>query len=223
MKNYQVLCNVEQVISFDEPITFNCVTLYYQSEKLIAETSIYAESVIGAEKEGINKISKVINALAIELGCNVDYSLRTIKEKENENVKNYANNDLITELTVRVPFNPEMHIKAKRNNKLADENNKVKKVLRLVNNPYFATWVTLYKVFEIIDRDQHIVNEGWLSSTKRRNFTRTANHPESSGDLSRHGVPKSEKEVPPSNPMQLDEAEKLIRTLVEKWLEKLAK
>ncbi|WP_144036095.1 hypothetical protein [Sporosarcina koreensis] len=220
MKKFNILCNVDPIVSFNDSIIFNCVSLYYQSEKLIAETSVCADSILKAERAGIRNVGEVINALAIEVGSNIAYSLMTIEEKEN--FKTYTNDDLLAELTVRVPFNLDMDIKTKRNYELANENNKVRKVLRLVNDPNFVSWVNLYRVFEIVDRDQRIVDEGWLSSTKRTNFTRTANHPNASGDLSRHGTPKSEKEVPPVNPMKLEEAEVLIRSLVEKWFEKLA-
>ena len=222
MREYKIICEMDPIINFDGKVSWNDVVFYYDQEKLIVETSVLETDLPEAQKVGMDKINNVCNALATRLNTNFDCELITIQETSGSVILNHSHNDIFASLVCRVPLVEEDFNKVQAIVDLSTENEKVRKVLRFVNDSSFATWVTLYKVFEIIDRDQLIIDEGWISKTKKENFKRTANHPASSGDTSRHGVPKSEKEHPPAKPMKLDDAEKLIRTLVEKWLDKLA-
>ncbi|ARJ39793.1 hypothetical protein SporoP8_13455 [Sporosarcina ureae] len=221
MEKYKVVCDMDPIINFEGKLSLNGVCFYYDSEKLKMEVTILETDMLKAQKIAMRMLSEVCNALATYLNNTINYEVISIQQVGDHETVNFTSNDIFTSLVVRVPLNEKGACKVQRLVDLSVKNENVHKVFRLINNPDFATWTTLYKVFEIVDRDQQIVNEGWLSSTKRSNFKRTANHPASSGDASRHGVPKSDKKDPPSKPMQLEEAEKLIRDLVESWLYKL--
>ncbi len=64
---------------------------------------------------------------------------------------------------------------------------------------------------------QHeLEKKDWVPRDKLDLFGRTANSPEAVGDAARHGRQSGE---PPKEPMELYEAQALIKTLVKKWLE----
>lgn len=99
---------------------------------------------------------------------------------------------------------------------MADQD--VAKVLRLLAKRD-RSWVQLYRVFEIVRGNvgggDAVVRAGWISKAAQTRFTRSANHPEVSGDDARHGVDSSE---PPGHPMTLAEARALIEAIVQQWL-----
>lgn len=220
LKKYKVLFKIEPLIKIDKPIKINDTVLYYRGENLIAEIYVRASSISEAEKIANEGVSIVVNSLSQELkSSEIKFvSHTTIDIADDEKIIKHAKNDLLTTFTVRVPFTQDMYSKVKRNAELAKSDEKINKVLQLINSYDYKTWVGLYRVFEVINSDKEIINEGWISKTKRENFKRTANHPKASGNASRHGIPKSEKEIPPSNPMNIDDAIELIDNLVEKWL-----
>lgn len=92
----------------------------------------------------------------------------------------------------------------------------VDRILELFNN---KTWVNLYQIYEIIESEVgnkiYKDQDGWTSKNKITQFTRTANSPDCIGNQSRHGVQKTD---PPPNPMSLQDAQLLIRSIIEKWL-----
>lgn len=89
-------------------------------------------------------------------------------------------------------------------------------VMFLVNNPEFRTWVTLYKVYEIIDHNIGIKTQGWLTKRQRNLFKRSANHPAASSVHEfRHGI---QKIVPPQHPMIIDDAVNLINKIIYHWI-----
>lgn len=76
-------------------------------------------------------------------------------------------------------------------------------------------WVTLYKIYEIVESDGAPITN-WVSKKQVERFTRTANSFEAIGlDNARHGkyIP------PPSKPMSVQEATRLIGIILERWVE----
>ena len=82
-----------------------------------------------------------------------------------------------------------------------------------MGRPAPPNFTALYKVYEIIEHAGGMNAAMKLAGVPRsrtRLFTRTANHPKASGDAARHA---RSNEQPPTNPMSLDEARAMIRTL----------
>lgn len=79
-------------------------------------------------------------------------------------------------------------------------------------------WHDLYYLFELVEGDVGglMVSAGWATKTTVDRFTQTANSRRAIGRDARHA---KDKFVPPKRPMELAEAQKLIRTLVHRWLE----
>lgn len=95
---------------------------------------------------------------------------------------------------------------------------KVAKAFRLLGSQKHD-WVCLYRIYEIIEDDiggkDNIIKQGWAKKDIIKLFKRTANSPKAIGDISRHG---KESKTPPSNPMELGEAQALIKILLYNWL-----
>jgi len=81
------------------------------------------------------------------------------------------------------------------------------------------TWISLYKVYEIIGEDiggeQAIIKNGWATKRGLSQFTHTAQSKAAIGDLARHATNKLK---PPSQPMSIKEAEALLRGIILSWL-----
>ncbi|MEP6514745.1 hypothetical protein [Microcoleus vaginatus] len=100
--------------------------------------------------------------------------------------------------------------------KLAEEDEIVKNVFRQITD-FEHNWINLYKVYEIVHKDAGKKKiEQWITKDKISQFTHTANSQSAIGDDARHGV---DKHAPPKEPMSLYEADALIMTLLQKWLE----
>ncbi|MGB3558818.1 MAG: hypothetical protein WBA24_09765, partial [Geitlerinemataceae cyanobacterium] len=96
----------------------------------------------------------------------------------------------------------------------AKDDEKIKCVRDLFKN---QNWGNLYRIYEIIESEcgDKIYQNSWASKNKITQFTRTANSPAAIGYEARHGVQKTD---PPPNPMSLQDAQLLIRSIIEKWL-----
>jgi len=81
------------------------------------------------------------------------------------------------------------------------------------------TWISLYKVYEIISDDvggqQVITKNGWATNQKLSRFTQTAQSKAALGDLARHAANKFK---PPSQPMTIEDARSLLREIILNWL-----
>ncbi|MEG4235702.1 hypothetical protein QUA40_27100 [Microcoleus sp. Pol11C3] len=104
--------------------------------------------------------------------------------------------------------------------KLAEEDEIVKNVFRQITD-FEHNWINLYKVYEIVKKDAGRKNkidriEQWITKKKISHFTHTANSQSAIGDDARHGVDQND---PPKEPMSLSEADALIMTLLQKWLQ----
>jgi len=104
--------------------------------------------------------------------------------------------------------------------KLAEEDEIVKNVFRQITD-FDHNWINLYKVYEIVKKDAGKQNnidriQQWITKKKISQFTHTANSQSAIGDDARHGVDEKD---PPKEPMSLSEADALIMTLLQKWLQ----
>jgi hypothetical protein len=102
---------------------------------------------------------------------------------------------------------------------LAAQNPDVAEVLEIMGRPDPLSFADLYKVYEIIKHSGALnpaMNSAGVSEATTRLFTRTANHPEASGDAARHA---RSRDQPPARPMTLDEARAMLRSLASAWLD----
>ena len=100
--------------------------------------------------------------------------------------------------------------------KLAEEDEIVKNVFRQITE-FDHNWINLYKVYEIVEKNAGKKKiEQWITKDKIRQFKHTANSQSAIGDDARHGVDHND---PPKEPMSLYEADALIMTLLQKWLQ----
>ena len=95
----------------------------------------------------------------------------------------------------------------------------IAKVLRLLSAADAISWVGLYRIHEVIEEDaggQHkLEKQNWVSAENLRRFRHSANSVQVGGDQSRHG---KEPQVPPKNPMTLEEAEAYVKYILQAWL-----
>ncbi|MDC7707688.1 hypothetical protein [Vogesella indigofera] len=102
---------------------------------------------------------------------------------------------------------------------LAAGDTAIAKVLRLLSALDAKSWVGLYRIHEVIEGDvggqRKLENRGWGSAEDLRRFRHSANSVQVGGDNSRHG---KESQVPPKNPMTLQEADGYVRYIVQAWL-----
>jgi hypothetical protein len=100
---------------------------------------------------------------------------------------------------------------------LAERDGDVAEVLKIMASTPDVNFVELYKVYEIIRHagglDAAMQAAGISKSTVSR-FTRTANHQVAGGEIARHA---RSSEVPPANPLPIEEARGLIGRLVSAW------
>lgn len=90
--------------------------------------------------------------------------------------------------------------------------------LRLLGTPPLD-WVNLYRILDFVGHAkggiQGIVTSGYASERELKCFKHTANSHDATGDDSRHGALNQE---PPKDPMTIEEARTLIRSVVRQWL-----
>jgi hypothetical protein len=104
---------------------------------------------------------------------------------------------------------------------IAMSNANVADALQLISGS--ETWFQLYKIVEVIKSavggEDGIVQRGWTSRNRIRTFKATANHPALSGDDARHArQPGSGGK----RSMSLQQAQALVRELIQRWLQELA-
>lgn len=101
---------------------------------------------------------------------------------------------------------------------LSRVNTEVEKALRIYGSREH-TWSNLYIIYEIIESDAGgtnvIIRNGWSRRSQIEYFKRTANSVTAAGDDARHG---KENTVPPSPPMLLSEAGRMIEGMLRQWL-----
>jgi hypothetical protein len=79
-------------------------------------------------------------------------------------------------------------------------------------------WSGLYHAFEIVEASVggRMYDEGWITRQDANLFTWTANSPAVVGEEARHGHQRND---PPPHPMSEDEAQRIIKTLITRWLD----
>ncbi len=98
---------------------------------------------------------------------------------------------------------------------LTFEDEEIQKILKLVDHQGLDDWSNLYKIFEIIESNVEPIKLGCITKKEINRFKHTANHPKAIGNDARHGYMKSK---PPENPMKLEEAKRLIKDLIKRWI-----
>jgi hypothetical protein len=81
------------------------------------------------------------------------------------------------------------------------------------------TWISFFKVYEIIGDDLNgkhkIIENNWATNSKVSRFTQTAQSRAVLGDSARHA---SKKYIPPIKPMTIVEARILIKSILSRWI-----
>lgn len=104
---------------------------------------------------------------------------------------------------------------------LAQSDPQVAKVCQYLNLD-LNSWFPLYCIIEILMEDGFkAIKNGGIHKKKADNFKHTANSYQILGVKSRHA--KDKKEIPPSNPMTLSEAQEFIKILIREWLDEKRK
>jgi hypothetical protein len=101
---------------------------------------------------------------------------------------------------------------------LSKQNKIINKVFKLISNDS-DSWVGLYKIYDLINKNDKISSFSSISTTKFKRFTNTANNYNAIGMKARHALDFKS----PKNPMNIEEARTLIFLLVNEWLEQFQK
>jgi hypothetical protein len=106
---------------------------------------------------------------------------------------------------------------------LAAQDVSVKKAMRLFASVDAKTWVSLYRIYEVIEADvggEHAMRKlGWRSESDLKRFKHSSNSVSVAGDAARHG---KEQSNPPADPMKVDEAFAFVTFALHKWLARKA-
>ncbi|MFD0959015.1 hypothetical protein [Paenibacillus chungangensis] len=96
---------------------------------------------------------------------------------------------------------------------LSQKNELINKVFKLISHDS-DSWIGLFKIFEVIDKDSGIRSFSSVSSENLKRFTQTANSYKAVGMEARHALDYE----PPKKPMNITEARSLIYIVVNEWL-----
>lgn len=215
---YRITFRLDSIINFDEPFSIEDIKFFYSDNVLYAQTTVRSENMMAAQHLAWGKVINVCSAMSYVFQCPLNFYIDKVEELTPDGTINFSMSSIEASLYVRKRISRSNIDDIMKITKLMEQNENVKKVMLLVNRPDFKTWVTLYRIYEIIDHDQDIKKKNWIPKKKRNLFKHTANHPEASGLDARHGF---QKEQPPENPMKLDEAIALTNELIDKWLNHL--
>lgn len=110
---------------------------------------------------------------------------------------------------------------------LAETNQQVARVLRILGRDENPDWYDLYKVHEIVRHDigartvaagrREIKSLGWATESQDRAFTESANRYDVSGEAARHAVDRHPE--PASDTMTISEGRAYIANLATQWLD----
>lgn len=102
---------------------------------------------------------------------------------------------------------------------LATVDASVAKAMRLLAAPDYKSWVGMYRIHEVIEADvgseKSLKKQGWGSAQDLKRFKHSANSVTVAGDSARHG---KEVELPPKQPMSVDEAAAYLNYVLQSWL-----
>ncbi|NPV72558.1 MAG: hypothetical protein HPY89_01925 [Pelotomaculum sp.] len=169
------------------------------------------------------EIVKLINGIA-EINLKLNGKIKIlgitkIDETNKNKVINYRDNYLQCSCIVRTELNDETKDENSLNRwiELAQQNENIKKVFKLLNYG-LKSYVNMYRIYELIKRDlgNTYCNDLDIDNDQIKRFTATANRPDASGELARHGYmsgkPMKQK------PMSLSEANAFIYEMIYKWI-----
>lgn len=125
----------------------------------------------------------------------------------------------VTDANGNVLSKPEAPAPVVRIAELCAEDSSVEKVMRLLAASDAKGWVGLYRIYEVVESDvgseAALQAQAWGAGSDLKRFKRSANSVTVAGDEARHG---KEWQVPPPNPMSLEEAGAYVEQLVRSWL-----
>lgn len=216
MGNYKVIFKLDSAIDFKDTHNVNEIEVYKRSDKLYAAVNISATSIEEAEKLANGKITNICSSLSFVSGQVVIPTLDVIEDLSMDPPRYISSSEIIATLTVSENMTSSDMKDASNISRLIEQSHELELVLLLVNRPDFKTWVTLYKIYEIINKDVGIERQKWVTNKEKNSFRRTANHLKASNiHDSRHGVPEGEA---PPNPLTIDEGVALIKRLIGDWI-----
>jgi len=179
----------------------------------------YIEDVL---KQG-EEIIKVINGISeVNLGLNSKIRIlgATIIDKEVQDiVRNHRQNSFKGIITIRTDLNNENNPENSLRNwiELSEMDENIRKVFRLLSYG-LDSFVNMYRVYEIIRNDlgKSYLRILEIDKSEIDRFTGSANRPDASGELARHGYLPGEPMKQP--PMGISEAYDFIYRMIYKWI-----
>lgn len=165
------------------------------------------------------EIVKLINGVA-EINPNLDNKkIRILGVREKNENKNYRQECLEASLIVQTDLNSVQNLNNSILNwvELSEKCENVKAVFKLLNYK-LNSYVNMYRIYEIIKND---LGKNYLDILKIQpsdidRFTASANRPDISGELARHGYLKGEP--PKKNPMNINQAYNFIYNMIYNWI-----
>lgn len=218
MRSFRITFKLDTLINFDDPFLINDISFYYQDKQLYAKTIIEEIDVMKAQEKAWSVMSPICSVIGFKFRYPLGYHINNIEELNDDGTVCSTMSSIEGSLYVRKKITKDNIDELIILSELIEKNSEFKRVMLYANRPDFKSWVGLYKIYEIIDSNAGIKKNSWLSEKKRNLFRRSANHPVASGFNARHAV---QKEEPPQNPMELEEAIELINELIIKWKEYL--
>lgn len=213
---FKVSVILESIIEFEETFSINEITFFKEGSTKIAQVEVEADYLSEAQSKAIIEFQSAFGAIALIAKHPIDFKIKSIIQLTPSDQFKMSIDQIAVSITVPKKLTREEVDLATENHILIQEYPIIKDVFYLINSGNYNTWVTLYKVYEIIDKDAGIKKNHWITEANRNRFRRSANHPAVSGFDARHGY---QKEKPPENPMALSEAKELIDNLVFQWLD----
>lgn len=214
-RQYKVIATIDWVINFKQEFNIKDVRFYSEECKMYAEVNLEEEDFRKVQCIAYQKIKNACGALSHLEKYIINFKLVRVHEIDSFGEKVIPINGIIGYLVKEKELTEEVIKSASLIQELAFKYPKVEQYLQYLFSDEYYTWYTLYKVYELIDKDVNIVEKGWVSNTLKGRFTRTANNPSVSGLDSRHAVSTTD---PPKKPMDIDEAANFIKDIADKWL-----
>lgn len=215
MRDYRITFKLDTIVNFEEPFNIEDLTFFYSEDNLLAQIKLSADNPMDAQRFALDKITSICSAISYLFKYPVNFYIQKVEEMNEDGTVNADMNTVTGSLYVRKKLTKEQIDEIAKINELMLTNQNLYKVMQLINRPDYKTWVTLYKIFEIIDNDSKPQKLGWITEKKKNLFKQTANNPKASGLDARHGFQKTD---PPKTPMELGEAIELIDNLINLWI-----
>ena len=213
---YMVSAILESVVEFQDNFNINEVRFLKEDGIKIAQVEVEAEYINEAQFKALGEFHSAFGAIALIAKHYIDFEIKNIIEITPNDQLKMGSDQILISVEVPKKLTQQEINTATENHLLIQDYPVIKDVFRMINSGNYNTWVTMYKIYEIIDRDAGIKKNQWISEKNRNRFKRSANHPAVSGLDARHGF---QKEDPPENPMTLVEARELIDNLIFQWLD----